>query len=327
MQSAECNMKKLTSADYRISAWSGGTTTQLAIIPENAVYADRDFLWRVSSATVDLEESDFTPLPDYDRLIATLEGEIVLTHNGGEPLRLRPLEVHAFSGADATHSVGRCRDFNLMLRRGRAVGTMEALRLTEAPTRLSVGTPAEGSGSKDQGSGIRDQGSEDEERSVGTALCRPDEGSVGTSIACPPDGAGSKDQGSRIRVGSAFRVQSSEPVGDGSPVPLSQASESVGTSIACPQAVPGETALLYCVEGSCTVGAVIGRPAVGSESGAPVCAATEASPACHSERSEAESKNPSPLSLHAGETLLLTGPADLTLTGPATLMLCRIKLI
>ena len=307
-------MKKLGPGDYRVSQWSGGTTTQLAIYPEQAVYADRDFLWRVSSATVDLEESDFTPLPDYDRLIATLEGEIVLTHNGGEPLRLRPLEVHAFSGADATHSVGRCRDFNLMLRRGQATGTMEALRLTDVSTRLSVGTPAEGSGSKDQGSGIRDQGSEDEERSVGTALCRPDEGSVETSIACPPDEAGSKNQGSRIRVGSAFRVQSSAPV---------------GTSIACPQPFPAETVLLYCAEGSCTatVGAVIGRPAVGSESGAPVCAATEAFPACHSERSEAESKNPSPLSLHAGETLLLTGPADLTLTGPATLMLCRIKLI
>ena len=124
-------MKKLTSADYAVSAWSGGTTTQLAIYPPEAKYADRDFLWRISSATVDLEESDFTPLPDYDRLISTLEGEIVLTHNGGAPLTLRPLEVHTFSGADATRSRGRCRDFNLMLRRGRVTGTMETLILTE----------------------------------------------------------------------------------------------------------------------------------------------------------------------------------------------------
>ena len=131
MQSAKCKMKKLTSADYAVSAWSGGTTTQLAIWPPEAKYADRDFLWRISSATVDLEESDFTPLPDYDRLIATLEGDIVLTHNGGAPLTLRPLEVHAFSGADATLSRGRCRDFNLMLRRGKVTGSREAMRLTE----------------------------------------------------------------------------------------------------------------------------------------------------------------------------------------------------
>ena len=223
-------MKQLKKKDYIIAKWSGGTTTQLAIWPENAVYADRDFLWRVSSATVDLEASDFTPLPDYDRLIATLQGEIVLTHNGGEPLRLRPLEVHAFSGADATHSVGRCTDFNLMLRRGRAAGSMEALRLTEAPTRLSVGA----------------------------ALCRPAIPAVGAVIGRPED------------------------------------APAVGTSSACPQAAPGETALLYCVEGTCSVGAVIGRP------------------------------EDAALCLHTGEALLLTDPAELTLTGPATLMLCRI---
>ena len=132
-------LRKLTKNEYAVSAWSGGTTTQLAIFPPEAKYTERDFLWRVSSAAVALEESDFTALPDYDRLIATLQGEIVLTHNGGVPLRLRPFEVHAFSGADATHSRGRCTDFNLMLRRGRAAGSMEALRLKETPVSLSVG--------------------------------------------------------------------------------------------------------------------------------------------------------------------------------------------
>ena len=132
--------QKLTEKDYTVSHWSGGTTTQLAIWPPEAKYADRDFLWRISSATVELEESDFTPLPDYERLIATLEGEIVLTHNGGVPLTPRPFQVHAFSGADATHSQGRCRDFNLMLRRGQVTGTMEPLHLTETPTKLHVGT-------------------------------------------------------------------------------------------------------------------------------------------------------------------------------------------
>ena len=121
--------RHLKPEDYTVSAWSGGTTTQIAIAPEGARYAERDFLWRVSSATVELEESDFTPLPDYLRQIATLEGEITLRHKGGAPLRLRPYEVHAFDGADHTHSVGRCRDFNLMLRRDAAEGEMQALLL------------------------------------------------------------------------------------------------------------------------------------------------------------------------------------------------------
>lgn len=122
--------KKLTAADYVTAAWSGGTTTQIAIAPEGAVYADRDFLWRVSSAVVELEESDFTALPDYRRLIAPLRGEMTLTHGVGAPVTLAPYEVHAFEGGDHTHSRGRCTDFNLMLRRGAADGTMEAIRLS-----------------------------------------------------------------------------------------------------------------------------------------------------------------------------------------------------
>ena len=55
--------EKRSPEDYVCSVWSDGTTTQLLIAPEGAHYAARDFLWRVSSATVELDESDFTPLP------------------------------------------------------------------------------------------------------------------------------------------------------------------------------------------------------------------------------------------------------------------------
>ena len=134
--------KILTSADYAVSRWSGGVTTQLAICPPQAIYADRDFLWRVSSARVETETSDFTPLPDYDRLIAPLEGEMTLWHDGGAPVRLTPFAVHAFSGASATRSAGTCTDFNLMLRRGRAEGSMEALFPT-GPMALKAGPQEE----------------------------------------------------------------------------------------------------------------------------------------------------------------------------------------
>ena len=169
-------MEKRTASDYRVSAWSGGTTTQLAIFPETAGYADRDFLWRVSSATVELETSDFTPLPDYDRLIATLEGRIVLTHNGGAPITLQPFEVHAFSGADETRSVGRCRDFNLMLRRGRVRGSMEARELTETPIRVCA-----------------DAAGEQLLVYCASGQCTATEETAGTGIACPPTFAAAAD--------------------------------------------------------------------------------------------------------------------------------------
>lgn len=119
----------LTPADYVTTAWSGGSTTQLAIAPPGASYAERSFLWRISSATVELDESEFTPLPDYNRYISTLRGDMLLSHNGGAERRLRPGDVHFFDGGDSTRSRGRCTDFNLMLRKGAADGSMQALRL------------------------------------------------------------------------------------------------------------------------------------------------------------------------------------------------------
>lgn len=129
-------MQHLTPKDYITTKWSGGLTTQLGIAPEGAVYADRDFLWRLSSATVEDAESDFTALPDYERLISTLEGTIELNHNGGEKLTLNPYEVHRFDGGDSTHSWGCCRDFNLMLRKGKCEGRMrgETLAAGESKT-------------------------------------------------------------------------------------------------------------------------------------------------------------------------------------------------
>ena len=123
----------LTPQEYATSRWSGGETTQLAIWPRDAVYGERTFCWRLSSATVELDKSTFTALPDYDRLIATLEGTITLRHDGGEPLTLAPYQVHAFDGGSETVSFGRCRDFNLMLRKGRAAGSLTALTAGETP--------------------------------------------------------------------------------------------------------------------------------------------------------------------------------------------------
>ncbi len=131
-------MEKLTEQDYRISDWSGGKTIQIAIGPADAQYAARDFHWRLSSATVDLAESDFTSLPDYQRLIAPLRGEMRLSHNGGAPVDLLPYEVHRFDGVDATHSWGSCTDFNLMLRKGEWDGSITA------PAGDSVLTPEPG---------------------------------------------------------------------------------------------------------------------------------------------------------------------------------------
>lgn len=107
----------LTEKDFHVGQWSGGTTTELFIWPENADYSKREFSFRISSATVTLTESDFTPLPGVTRYITPLIGGFTLQHPDGATVTLVPLDApYRFSGETPTHCVGKATDFNLMLK-------------------------------------------------------------------------------------------------------------------------------------------------------------------------------------------------------------------
>ncbi len=109
------NILHLTKTDYKTTAWSGGTTTEIFIWPEDASYAAREFSFRISSARVDLPESDFTPLPGVERWITPLTGGFTLTHGEGTPTVMAPLDSpYCFDGGSPTHCVGTATDFNLM---------------------------------------------------------------------------------------------------------------------------------------------------------------------------------------------------------------------
>lgn len=137
-------VKKRSAKDYRVSRWSGGETREFLLFPESASYAGRDFLWRVSSATVELPESDFTPLPDYRRFLTPLSGALKLSQDGGPFRTLGALEVLPFDGGAETKSRGEVTDFNLMLRKGEAEGGMETASLRAGETlRLGTLLPAE----------------------------------------------------------------------------------------------------------------------------------------------------------------------------------------
>lgn len=64
----------ISRKDAVSTTWSGGTTTEFYLFPRDGSYKERRFDLRISSATVDLEASDFTLLPDYQRIITPLEG-------------------------------------------------------------------------------------------------------------------------------------------------------------------------------------------------------------------------------------------------------------
>lgn len=78
----------------------------------------RNFLLRISSATVECERSEFTSLPQVERIILPLSGSLHLFYEGHGEKKLEPFEQDRFDGGWKTVSVGRATDFNVMLREG-----------------------------------------------------------------------------------------------------------------------------------------------------------------------------------------------------------------
>lgn len=118
----------IRKAEQKTINWSGGTTTELAIYPKDASYVKRNFKWRLSSAIVNAEESLFTSLPGFWRLIMIIDGEILLKHEGHHDIYLKPFEQDSFSGDWVTRSYGKVRDFNLMTAEGYS-GELKAIEL------------------------------------------------------------------------------------------------------------------------------------------------------------------------------------------------------
>lgn len=110
---------QLTSyAQQKISTWSGGTTTELFIYPEEAEYSERNFDFRISTATVEVEESNFTQLPGYKRILMILNGELFIEHKNQHNKILQQYESDEFFGDWETKAKGKVIDFNLMMKEG-----------------------------------------------------------------------------------------------------------------------------------------------------------------------------------------------------------------
>jgi environmental stress-induced protein Ves len=135
----------LTTADHRRMPWrnGGGTTTEIATHPPHATMDTFD--WRVSVADV-RADGPFSRFPGIDRVLLLLAGDGLRLTGDGHDVELRAAyEPYAFRGDDAIAGRllgGPVRDFNVMLRRGRAHATVAVVRgagerIGPAPHRLS----------------------------------------------------------------------------------------------------------------------------------------------------------------------------------------------
>ncbi len=100
------------------SSWSGGSTTQVCIFPEGAELKERDFVFRISTATIECPESQFSDFSGYERILFSLDGIFRLSNAQGKDVVLKPGEKYHFSGSDKIISRGEGQDFNLIFRKG-----------------------------------------------------------------------------------------------------------------------------------------------------------------------------------------------------------------
>ena len=117
------SVKIFRKDDQITTKWSGGTTTQLYIYPERASYANRDFIFRISTAKVENPESTFTQLPNITREIMILDGELKIVHEGHHTKIVQKFDTDSFSGNWNTKGFGVVTDFNLMTT-GKAKGNL-----------------------------------------------------------------------------------------------------------------------------------------------------------------------------------------------------------
>lgn len=109
------NVTLLRANDFQVSDWSGGKTKQLYLSPPTGHYAKREFDYRLSTATVEVAESQFSDLSGFHRILMSLDHPLrLLNASQQEEKVLEPFTPYFFEGSDSITSRGTCTDFNLI---------------------------------------------------------------------------------------------------------------------------------------------------------------------------------------------------------------------
>ena len=106
----------LKEKDCKVVNWANGTSTELFVFPADGNFQTRDFTFRISTATVEAEETTFSDFFSLTRILMILEGNINLIHEGRYTKQLAPFDQDTFDGSWPTKSQGKVRDFNVMFK-------------------------------------------------------------------------------------------------------------------------------------------------------------------------------------------------------------------
>ena len=104
----------LPKKDSKASIWSGGLTYEYMVYPETASYADRDFAFRISSATIEKVPSEFTNFKGYHRYLVMLDNSLDIEVNKKKKI-YEKYQIMEFNSDDKVTSYTKGIDFNWMV--------------------------------------------------------------------------------------------------------------------------------------------------------------------------------------------------------------------
>jgi len=109
------NIKHIRLEDTKTSSWTQGETTEYYIYPESCDYANKDFLFRVSSATINEQPARFTLFIGYTRYLMMLDNEVDISINRNRATYHKQQTIK-FHSEDDTIAYSTGKDFNLMIK-------------------------------------------------------------------------------------------------------------------------------------------------------------------------------------------------------------------
>ncbi|WP_281164583.1 HutD family protein [Liquorilactobacillus sicerae] len=100
---------------YVRQSWLGGETTEVYLYPEDGDYQQRNFAFRFSYATIEIEKSTFSNLNGFKRILIPTKDEITLINNL-RSFKIKKNQPYFFAGSDQVQSLGVSEDINLIYR-------------------------------------------------------------------------------------------------------------------------------------------------------------------------------------------------------------------
>lgn len=107
-------LRLLSKKDTTASIWSGGLTYEYMIYPETAIYSNRDFIFRISSAAIEAVPSEFTKFKGYSRYLVMLDNSLDVEINKEKKV-YKKYEIMEFNSDDEVTSYTIGTDFNWMV--------------------------------------------------------------------------------------------------------------------------------------------------------------------------------------------------------------------